>query len=585
MSVLKVNMNRYKFKEADWPGAIKYLKTGKEEINAPNWAIAKKADLKVKGNKIFYKDLEIIPSEKIDDYLRDKIYNKDSKLTFGRDSCFHLLKKSVIGCPRRRVMTFLRSQKTLGETRAAVPQPKIRSGPKLKGLQLQTDLVFVRKNDVFDSNPRFEKILEKKETYILCTTEVASGLCRLSYVETKESKVVTPLVLAHIKWFGKRFKKKPSDFTLRLDKGTEFKMAKLKELVPDTKNVPTGTSVERKNRQIQQCFFRIIKNRQAQTVEEAVRKSEEMANRTMNKYHKKTPDEIVDDEKVEDTVKRYNQTRRAYKAGDQRKPFRINTWVRILVKKQKASLDFKSYKNKTFSSEVYQIKGVTKKKIPLKYRVNGRWYTQDMLLKSAPRDKASIDLVKQRDRKQEIVDFKEEIEKEKVRLEKRRINDARLKALRDADQLMKVREDAVKKLREKLAKKKQANLEIDKLIDEAEAEYQKEKQFTGKKKRIKYFEQPEKDEEWTPDMDKPKKKKSTKKSDKQKKIRQLDKKYQELVRWTTGEENKSYEGPNQDTLNRSYNKNIKDAQSLVKQMLKIKKNFKNKQYFDEFVVP
>ena len=476
-----VKMNRYKFKEADWPGAIKYLKTGKEEINAPNWAIAKKADLKVKGNKIFYKDLEIIPSEKIDDYLRDKIYNKDSKLTFGRDSCFHLLKKSVIGCPRRRVMTFLRSQKTLGETRAAVPQPKIRSGPKLKGLQLQTDLVFVRKNDVFDSNPRFEKILEKKETYILCTTEVASGLCKLSYVETKESKIVTPLVLSHIKWFAKRFKKKPSDFTLRLDKGSEFKMAKLKELVPDTKNVPTGTSVERKNRQIQQCFFRIIKNRQAQTVEEAVQKSEEMANRTMNKYHKKTPDEIVDDEKVEDTVKRYNQTRKAYKAGDHRKPFRLNTWVRILVKKPKASLEYKSYKNLAYSSQVYQIKGVTKRKVPLKYRVNGRWYTQDMLLKSSPRDKASIDLVKQRDRKQEIIDFKEEIEKEKVRLEKRRINDARLKALRDADQLMKVREDAVKRLRERQAQKKKEALEIDKLIDLAEAVYQK------KKKNIRYF--------------------------------------------------------------------------------------------------
>ena len=173
-------MNRFKFNEADWPAAIKYLKTGKDEINAPNWAISKKADLKVTGGKILYQGLEIIPSEKLDDYLREKIYDKDTKLAFGRDSCFHLLKKSIVGCPRRRVMAFLRAQKTLGETRAAVPQPKIRSGPKLKGLQLQTDLIFVRKNDVFDANPRFEKILEKTETYILCTTEVASGLCKLS---------------------------------------------------------------------------------------------------------------------------------------------------------------------------------------------------------------------------------------------------------------------------------------------------------------------------------------------------------------------------------------------------------------------
>ena len=101
----------------------------------------------------------------------------------------------------------------------------------------------------------------------------------------------------------------------------------------------------------------------------------------------------------------------------------MDTWVRILVKKPKGDLAYKVYKNMTFSEQVYQVKKVTKK-TPVKYWVNRKWKTQDMLLKSAPRDQKSIDLVKQRDRKQQIVDFKEEIEKEKVRLEEKRKNDA-----------------------------------------------------------------------------------------------------------------------------------------------------------------
>ena len=43
------------------------------------------------------------------------------------------------------------------------------------------------------------------------------------------------------------------------------------------------------------------------------------------------------------------------------------------------------------------------------------------------------------------------MEAEKVRVAEKEANDARLKALRDKDLLMKVREDAVQKLRDKLA--------------------------------------------------------------------------------------------------------------------------------------
>ena len=150
-------MNRYKFKEADFKAAIHYIKTGKNQIDAPNWAIKKKDELTIKGKKVFFKNMEIIAEEKIDDYLREAIYSKDGTMPFGRDSIFHKMKATVIGIPRRRVMDFLRAQKTLGETRPAIPGPKVKSGPRLKKLTLETDLVFVKKADVVQAQPRLEK--------------------------------------------------------------------------------------------------------------------------------------------------------------------------------------------------------------------------------------------------------------------------------------------------------------------------------------------------------------------------------------------------------------------------------------------
>ena len=69
----------------------------------------------------------------------------------------------------------------------------------------------------------------------------------------------------------------------------------------------------------------------------------------MNKNHNKTPNELVAGGKVEDTIKRYNATRKSYVAGDRRLPFPVDTWVRILVKKKKADLAYKTYKNVTYT--------------------------------------------------------------------------------------------------------------------------------------------------------------------------------------------------------------------------------------------
>ena len=80
-------MNRYSINQSDISAAIKYIKTGEDKLSAPNWAIKYKADLSTKNGKIFYQvDREVIPKERVSDYLREQIYSKDAKIPFGRDS-------------------------------------------------------------------------------------------------------------------------------------------------------------------------------------------------------------------------------------------------------------------------------------------------------------------------------------------------------------------------------------------------------------------------------------------------------------------------------------------------------------------
>ena len=56
-------MNRYKFTTEGIKSAIKFLKN--ESETGPNWAVRYKADLKVKGSDVFYKDKKIITKEQV----------------------------------------------------------------------------------------------------------------------------------------------------------------------------------------------------------------------------------------------------------------------------------------------------------------------------------------------------------------------------------------------------------------------------------------------------------------------------------------------------------------------------------------
>ena len=417
-------MQRFKYHQKDWPAAISYIKKGKKTIDTPTWCIKFKDDLSVKGKTIYYKvKQQLVPREKVTAFLRKKIYDKSATIPFGRDSAHYKLKSEVVGVPRRRIMEFIRAQKSLGQVRSAVAQPKVKSGKKLKGVVLETDLVFLKREDVKKMNTRIGNSLEKELSYICVTVEKNTGLVQCTYIKApkgyksheeiklKGSKIVTPIVKRHIQYFAKALKTNAKQIHLELDKGGEFNRKELAKILKSVKVVPMGSSVEKKNQTIQRNLFRILKNRQAKTISEAVTKSQNMANNTFNKIQKKTPLEAADIG-IKAALNNYNKTRKTYVQGDKRGELKIGDHVRILIKKPKAGIDFKSYKDMTYTSEVYAITSKTKKK-PAKYRVNKKYYTIDKLLKSAPRDKESEKLIKDR----KVEEVKEDIDEREKQAE------------------------------------------------------------------------------------------------------------------------------------------------------------------------
>ena len=494
-------INRYKITKADVAKAIKFIQTKKGHLDIATWVEKFREKLSVKNKKLYFEEREIIPREEIDNYLRKRLYSKkDDAIQMSRDAAFYQLLKETVGITRRKLMDFLKAQRTLGQTRAAQPAPKSKSGKREKGFVLETDLVFIRRDDLILANPRFEKKDEPKEQYALVTVEKATGLCKITPVKVKEAKVVTPLVKKHIEWFAKRLKKPAKEFELRSDKGGEFNHTELAKHVGKTKFIAMGPSVEKKNRQIQQNFYRILRNRQALTVANGLAKAENMANNCYSRIQKATPNEAAE-QKQEETLKKYNKKRATYQSNSKRKPLEVDDLVRIQIKTIKtAAVGFKSYKDKTYSAEVYKIKKRTKSQ-PYRYwlgRGVGKWVNGDLLLKTRSRDKVSDNLIQSRDDAQEEAD-KQEAKRAQEQADKdREANRKRLAKKEGVKPSMKKSEENISKIR---AAEKRGE-EIDKLLDDIDKADQKKKNMKKPKhKRVKVKGWKPKDEDYVPEVE------------------------------------------------------------------------------------
>jgi len=401
-------MDRFKITDTNLKHAKAFLKTGKGKH--PVWTSKYKDDLTFKGNKLYYKEREVVSRERVDDVLRKELYRKDGDIPSGRDSAFHICKQRYVGISRRAIMEFIRKQKPLGEVKSSLNKPKQAGGEKLKNYIFETDLIFLKKRDLEQANPQFFKDDMNELTYFLSTVEKVTGLCRFDYVLSKNANVITPKVIAHCEDMAKELKTTIAKCDIRMDKGGEFKITELAKHFKKAEHVNSGVAVENKNAQFQKCFFQILRQRKATSIEDAMRQGQKLLNNTYNRIHKKTSNELVKRGDEKENIKEYNDERKKFVAGDKRKPFEVGQHVRLLVKEHKKRLDYKRYKDMTYSKQVYVINKITKKTTPRKYRVNGRWWLQSDLLKSAPRDEESNKLMDERD-EDVIIKKKKELKK------------------------------------------------------------------------------------------------------------------------------------------------------------------------------
>ena len=407
-------MNRFKITRASVESAQKFL-SGKEKTG-PSWAKKYKDDLVVKKGKVLYKGLPVVATEDVHDLLRKEIFKKDSDIPPSRDACFHLCKQRYAGISRRNVMKFLMAQKTLGQNRAAMPKAKQAAGEKLKKYIFECDLVFVKRNDVEKADAKFKRLSKKKLpelSYMVTTCEKITGITRVNRVDTKDAKVVTPIIMRQIREMCKQLKVDPKACGLRSDKGGEMDHKVLGTLVGSTEHVRLGPHIENKNRQIQSQFYRILRAKKSKTIEDAMQKSEVLINQTYNKIHKQTPNEAVEN-KLEDNKKVYNKSRKQHISTTKRE-LQVGDHVRILIKDKKTGLDFKSYKDMTYSTQLYVVKRKTKKAVPPKYWVNKKWRLVESLLKTEPRDEKTDELILTREVKDDEDEKSADVKHEKKR--------------------------------------------------------------------------------------------------------------------------------------------------------------------------
>ena len=118
-------------------------------------------------------------------------------------------------------------------------------------------------------------------------------------------------------------------------------------------------------------------------------------NNTINRIHKKTPNELakLPDSELKDN---YNKKRVAEDKVDKYRVFKVGDRVRLVKVNKKAMEFYKSYAGKQYSKQQFIIQKVNNRK-PVKYFVDGKWRYRDEISWPEPEfDKKGDDIVENR---------------------------------------------------------------------------------------------------------------------------------------------------------------------------------------------
>ena len=384
-------MRRNKFQPKEYERVLKYLKglgAGKHKVGADvlpgiKWLrygpyevrrLAHGRDaIFVKRNETWK---EIVPENRVDEYLRNAMLAPGSDVPLARDSGYHVVQQRTVGISRRMVQRFVNKQEVAQLPRQQQPRIKQPGKPVEGKGYLELDLVEAKGKDI----QQWVHVVVKN-FYFITIIDRLTGWLEVEKTQRKDVKSVAPKIRSMLLKMQKVLKTKIR--YIRSDAGSEFKsdtQEVFKELKIRSKFVSSGNRIENANRNFQRIFYQLLRMGRGSVIE-VMHQAQGVFNNTKSRIIEMTPLEALQAD--EDVLRRrFKESRKkvaAYKAVPLSVGDKVRHLVTDVVGKHSKALGYKSYRGKHWSPSVFTVTDYNA--TTGKYYAGGYWRTRDKYLK------------------------------------------------------------------------------------------------------------------------------------------------------------------------------------------------------------
>jgi hypothetical protein len=370
-----VDIRRVKFNRA----RVKKLIADKA---VPTWAQTKS----VRQGKLYLNELEVVPSEDVEQWLRTRIYKNKNIISLSRDSGYtDYIARETLGISRKRWFDWLSSQ-DVHQQFAKRQQPTKLAGRKISNFGfLEMDLVEVKQKDTPSRTT---------DTYIFTLVDKLSSFLVAKRVDTKAVNppnkargtliVFTELLAEMSKALGVRIKEVASDAggEFKAEVGKLMKARKIKHRV-----VPLGPAIESRNGLVQRHLYKLIALNHKGGLDSLLKKAVALCNQTTSKIHKQRPVDAIK-MRASEISEKFNKTRQRPGKTVGSKIVKGDTVV-ILTSDavHKKGAFYKSYRKH------WSTQGIVEKVRGHGIFVDGKSYPRNRVRKVPKLDKASVKFV------------------------------------------------------------------------------------------------------------------------------------------------------------------------------------------------
>ena len=342
--------------------------------------------LRIKGEKLYWEDKEIVPSEDVTKWLRDRVYSGKA-INLSRDSGYtDYVARESMGVSRRAWHSFLKGQDTHQRLAARPKNAKLRGQKiKIKG-HTQADLIEVKAVDVPS---------RKKDTYIMVLIDRLTSYTEALRVDTKQVSPKGRGTLTVMKELMTRMEKALDTKVkiLETDAGGEFLGAMIPWLKSKgiTKEIlPVCHACEARNGFLQRKLYSLIMMGEKGGFDALLSKALRIVNNTTSGIHGLRPVDAAKAPAAE-IEKKFNDARQ--RPGKRLLPkLKKGDLVMVLDKHadKKSGKFYKSYRDHwSVPKRLTAIRGGG-------YKVDGKSYPRARIKRVQEVDKQSLAIVQQR---------------------------------------------------------------------------------------------------------------------------------------------------------------------------------------------